>query len=212
MHLIGALRGHARAAGAERRTLSGTTEQQRLAAMVQEAETFQRSDPGHAAVSARWSQPYRSCRLDGVPAEASWFHPDSTLLAGRDFTGWARHSNAGGPKWTWPARTELVALLDTPHDTPQDWLRAGQALQRVLLYAAAHKVGAGFHTRPLEDPPLRAEVRTMIASRPSPQMILRLGHTDWTMRTPDAPSKTCCPSKSTQRRDARAAHDASPIT
>ncbi|HEX4817385.1 MAG TPA: hypothetical protein VFV66_31975 [Nonomuraea sp.] len=33
-----------------------------------------------------------------------------------------------------------MAVLITSADTRQDWLAAGQALQRVLLHAAAHEV------------------------------------------------------------------------
>lgn len=75
----------------------------------------------------------------------------------------------------WRARTGLMALIVTQHDTREDWLRAGQALQRVLLHAAAHHVMAAFHTQPLELPYLRAQVRTQVADGQFPQMILRLG-------------------------------------
>ncbi|MFP3987405.1 hypothetical protein U9R90_07835 [Streptomyces sp. E11-3] len=188
--LVNALRRQALAEGAEFSTLAGPAEQRRLAAIVREAEAFQRSSPGHAAELARWTQPQRGRRLDGVPAEASPFPPDSTLLAARDFTGHAHNRTTGGSgdsPWTSTSGTGLVVLLNTPHDTPQDWLRAGQALQRILLYAAGHRVRAGFHTQPLEIPGLRAEVRTMIASRQCPQMIMRLGHSNRPLRTPRRP-------------------------
>ncbi|MFI7317061.1 Acg family FMN-binding oxidoreductase [Streptomyces venezuelae] len=185
--LIEALRLQALAEGAELYTVVDSAQQRRLAAVVRRAESFQRSDPDCAAELTGWTQPNRTCRYDGVPAEASPFHPDSTLLAGRDFTGWSRHSCGVDPAWTLPTRTGLVALLNTARDTPQDWLRAGQALQRVLLYATAHTVNAGFHTQPLEIPPMRADIRTMIPSRQFPQMILRLGHTNWKWRTPRRP-------------------------
>lgn len=199
--LIEALRLQALAEGAELYTVVDPVQQRRLASVVHRAESFQRSDPDCTAELMGWTQPHRSCRYDGVPAAASPFHPDSALLAGRDFTGWSRHSRGDGSAWTLLTRTGLVALLNTPRDTPHDWLRAGQALQRVLLYATAHTVSAGFHTQPLEIPPMRADIRAMIPSRQSPQLILRLGHTNWTWRTPrrpvedvlltDAPSRAC---------------------
>jgi hypothetical protein len=45
--------------------------------------------------------------------------------------------------------TRLLALA-TDNDTPLDWLRAGQGLQRVLLTAARRNVTASFYTQPLE--------------------------------------------------------------
>jgi hypothetical protein len=80
------------------------------------------------------------------------------------------------PPTTWHSRTGLIALITSQSDSPRDWLRAGQALQRVLLYATAHRISAAFHTQPLELPHLRAEVRATIPSGQFPQMLLRLGN------------------------------------
>ncbi|MFC8348401.1 hypothetical protein [Streptomyces sp. NPDC057280] len=99
---------------------------------------------------------------------------DGSLLAGRDYTGLVLGCDGGHRRWT--ARTGTVAVLSTPHDTRPDWLRAGQALQRVLLYAAAHGVMAAFHTQPLELPYLRAELQARLIGDRSAQMILRLGY------------------------------------
>ncbi|MBC9717390.1 hypothetical protein H9Y04_33160 [Streptomyces sp. TRM66268-LWL] len=182
--LLDALRGHARAEGAEFYPLGDRREQLRLADLVREAETCQRNDPLYVTELARWTRPPHDSRRDGVPVEAGPFDPDATLLAGRDFSGWTHGRPFGGLPGEWPSRTGLMVLLNTPHDMPQDWLRAGQALQRVLLFAAGHKVAAAFHTQPLELPALRPQVRTLIASGQVPQMILRLGHSNWSLRTP----------------------------
>src|SRR5204862_8221779 len=92
-------------------------------------------------------------------------------LAQRDFDlgrGWSRLSAAGpGP--------EMTAVLTTPGDTPADWLRAGQALHRLLLHAASEWVFATLHTQPLELPLLRAAVRTQLRLPGVPQMVLQLG-------------------------------------
>lgn len=69
--------------------------------------------------------------------------------------------------------TGVVAVLTTPGDTREDWLAAGQALQRVLLHASAYGVGAAFHTQALEMRHLREE----LCSGEYPQMITRLGVT-----------------------------------
>jgi hypothetical protein len=69
----------------------------------------------------------------------------------------------------------LTAVLTTRGDRPTDWLRAGQALHRLLLHAASEWVFATLHTQPLELPPLRAAVRTHLRLPGVPQMVLQLG-------------------------------------
>src|SRR5262249_13197827 len=69
----------------------------------------------------------------------------------------------------------VVALLTTCRDTPVDWLRAGRALQRILLAAAGHDVSAAFHTPALEVPELREFIRGRFCDGAYPQMIMRLG-------------------------------------
>jgi hypothetical protein len=70
---------------------------------------------------------------------------------------------------------EPVALLTTRTDRRADWLRAGQALQRILLRATAEEVSAAFHTQALEVPELREFIRVRFSDGAHPQMLLRLG-------------------------------------
>lgn len=172
--LIDELREQARAEGAELYTVESRPDQERLAELVREAEDVHRTAPGRVAELVRWTRPSGGDRRDGVPFDACPYHPDSVLLAGRDFLGLTR--SMPRPPFVWPARTGLVAVLTTQRDTRRDWLRAGQALQRVLLYATAHRAAAAFHTQPLELPHLRAQIRTTVACGRFPQVILRLGH------------------------------------
>jgi hypothetical protein len=174
--LLDDLREHARAEGAELQVVDDADQLDRLADLVRTAEDVHRADRGHTAEIAGCVGP------DGVPAEACLYHPDCVLLAARDYLGLVRQFAVPPQKWV--SRTGTVVVLTTPYDTRADWLRAGQALQRVLLYAAAHDVRAAFHTQPLEVPAVRAEVRTGIAFGRFPQMILRLGHTNQTWATP----------------------------
>ncbi|WP_089107421.1 Acg family FMN-binding oxidoreductase [Streptomyces hyaluromycini] len=169
----------ARAEGAELQPVHDADRLELLAELVRTAEDRHRTDHGHAAELARCVGPW------GLPAEACLGHPDLTVLAGRDYLGLAH-------RYTVPVRsrrvgTGTVFVLSTPGDGRADWLRAGQALQRVLLYAAARDVVAAFHTQPLELPALRAEVRTWFTPGRFPQMLLRLGHAAPTPRLPRRP-------------------------
>ncbi|MEU6379842.1 hypothetical protein [Streptomyces sp. NPDC046909] len=180
--LVDELREHARAEGAELYTVESRHERSRLSDLVRTAERVCRADPGHVAELTSWTRASHSGRADGVPLSVSAYHPDSTALPDRDFLGITR--TMPSPPTVWPARTGLIAVITTQNDSRQDWLRAGQALQRVLLYATAHQVSAAFHTQPLELPRLRTEVRATIASGEFPQMILRLGNAPRALPTP----------------------------
>jgi len=74
-------------------------------------------------------------------------------------------------------RPQLLAL-STDDDQPADWLRAGQALQRVLLTATVHGVSASFLSQPMELRDHKGESRQWPWHWPFaevPQMVLRVG-------------------------------------
>jgi hypothetical protein len=166
--LLAVLHQQAQAEGATLQIVDDPDQLELLARLVRTAEDTHRADYGHVTELRHCVGPH------GVPVEACRHHPDATLLAGRDYLSLAR-------RYLVSARnrgrgTGTVVVLSTPSDRRPDWLRAGQALQRLLLYAAAHDVMAAFHTQPLELPALRNRLRTDLTARRYPQMILRLGH------------------------------------
>jgi hypothetical protein len=68
-----------------------------------------------------------------------------------------------------------LVVLSTRGDGPEQWLRAGQALQRVLLTATVRGVAAQPVTQALESPRLRALITHRDSGRYA-QMILRIGY------------------------------------
>ncbi|MET8471817.1 hypothetical protein ABZY90_25790 [Streptomyces sp. NPDC006422] len=171
--LVDELRDHARGEGADLHVMESRQQTERIADLVRAAEAVQRKDAGRRAELVRWSQEFTGSRLDGVPLATCSYHPDCVTLAGRDFVGLTA-TLPTAPE-VWPGRTGLVAVLTTRRDGRPDWLRAGQALQRVLLHATACGAVAAFHTQPLELPELRSEVRSAVLLGEFPQMILRIG-------------------------------------
>ncbi|MEV5845318.1 hypothetical protein AB0M32_25440 [Streptomyces sp. NPDC051985] len=180
-YLLDDLRAQARAEGAELQPVDSPDRLELLADLVRTAEDRHRVDPGHAAELAR------CVGARGLPAEACLGHPDLTLLAGRDYLGLAHRYTVPVPVRSRRAGTGTVFVLSTPGDGRADWLRAGQALQRVLLDAAARDVMAAFHTQPLELPAMRAEVRAWFTPGRFPQVVLRLGHAAPAPRLPRRP-------------------------
>jgi len=68
-----------------------------------------------------------------------------------------------------------TAILLTEADRRVDWLRAGQALDRLLLHAASEWVFASLHTQPIEDPVTRILIGSQLALPGHPHLLLQLG-------------------------------------
>jgi nitroreductase len=136
------------------------------------------------ADARQWTRNAASLARDGIPAHAfpatsrSGSRPRGRLPE-RDFDlgrGFGRLDPDGPP----PVAT---AVLLTPADSRADWLRAGQALHRLLLHAAAKWVFASLHTELLEFAMIRALIRDRLALPGAPQMLLQLGMVDTTHPT-----------------------------
>ncbi|GGU16822.1 nitroreductase [Streptomyces lateritius] len=69
-----------------------------------------------------------------------------------------------------------IALLGTVEDAPADWLRAGQAMQRVLLQATLDGLAASLMSQPLEWPELRPSARDPSVAIGFIHMVFRLGY------------------------------------
>jgi nitroreductase len=180
--LLTALTGEAAREGAVLSLLAGTGDQQRaeaVAAVVEAGDYALRLDSARASEEARWAPGPNSHRQDGVPPTAYPAQPERTepRFPARDFAhghGWGLPPRGGEPLMR---SAGVVGLLTTSVDQPADWIRAGQALQRVLLYASSCHMAAALHSQPLEIPLLREFLRLHLSGRAYPQMVLRFGAT-----------------------------------
>jgi nitroreductase len=121
----------------------------------------------------RWTRDAGSRARDGVPADAFPAGPGGQAggLPQRDFDlgrGWGLLPT-GGPQ------APVTAILVTSGDHQEDWLLAGQALQRLLLRAASHWVFGSLQTQPLQAPATRGLIKARLALPGWPQMLLQLG-------------------------------------
>jgi nitroreductase len=185
--LLATLRREVADEGAELRIVTDDRARAALGALTEAADHVQRTVPAYRVETARWAPPPGAVRQDGVPEAAYPREPYRTEphYPMRDFSrgqGWGADADEAGPTDAEPGRelvTGVVALLTTPGDLRTDWLRAGQALQRLLLRATADEVSAAFHTQALEVPELREFVRGRFCDGAHPQMLLRLGRPSW---------------------------------
>ena len=130
------------------------------------------ADLEHRAELRRWVATGSS--EHGIPAEALPAQPDQVPSPIRGDYG-AAAPEADRPGATYEAFPQL-AVLTTEHDEPEDWLRAGQALERVLLVATAHGVSASFLYHVIELRDMQAEDAPPWPWPENPQMIIRFGY------------------------------------
>lgn len=175
--LLTALRAGAERDGAALRVIAGEGDRAVLAAAVQAAERTLRQDDVRMRDTAAWASAPGSGRRDGVPVTAYPAHPDPLFpdFPGRDFGrghGWGMPPSSAQ---RFARSAGLVCLLITAADRPADWVRAGQALQRILLTSTAYGVAAALHSQPLEFEEMRQFIGARFCSGGYPQLLLRLG-------------------------------------
>ena len=123
--------------------------------------------------------------VDGIPDYA--FGPRRTggRAPVRDFAG-GRQDLPGRPGAVFETAPNL-ALLGTRQDHPADWLRAGQAMERILLLATLRGLATSLTSHSLERHDLRELARDPESSMGHVQMVLRLGYGPSGAATPRRP-------------------------
>jgi hypothetical protein len=146
----------------------------KLAAIVARAARTLSADTRSRADVARWVRPPGSSARDGIPASAiaEATGPWPGRLAQRDLDRISKSLNMAEPLGVPPA---VTGILLTSADTQADWLRAGQALHRILTHAAAHWVFATLYSQPLESAPTRALIRSTLRLPGAPHLLLQFG-------------------------------------
>ncbi|WML79036.1 hypothetical protein [Streptomyces sp. VNUA74] len=161
MSLCGELAGAARTEGADL-LFTGHRETERVLSATREGERRNRKHLAHAADRHRLPRgptgPQAAWHRRPSPALGAHHRPD--VLPARPLE-----------------RPPQLAVLTTAHDRRKDWLRAGQALERVLLLATASGVRASLLYQAVEWADLRGRLGGLThPCRARPQMVIRLGY------------------------------------
>jgi nitroreductase len=109
---------------------------------------------------------------DGVPQNALGPSPVRPALV-RDLD--AGFNNAQRSQAVFETDPDIV-VLTTRDEDPTGWVRAGAALQRVLLTATSYDLAASFLDQLLERPGPRYQIRELLGGRAWPQMVIRIGY------------------------------------
>ncbi|MEU6973612.1 nitroreductase family protein [Kitasatospora aureofaciens] len=146
----------------------------RLLHLTAEAERRSTTDEAQRTESRSWirtgdtdAQPY------GIPVTALGPQDQAGHLPVRDFAALRATEHQAPAPFEHEPR---IAVLTTEHDTPEDWLRAGLALEHVLLAATVHGVRASLLHQAMEWPYLRWEARDPHRGPGYVQILIRLGY------------------------------------
>jgi nitroreductase len=178
--VLDALEGIAASEGCELLVVRRPEHRLGIAVLSQRADAMEHADPAYRAELRAWTtQDPR--RADGVQAMSvahagAGSHDDIPL---RDFD---THGMGALPVETHSSISQCLVLLGTAGDRPADWLRAGEALERILLEVTRRGYVAGPLTQIVEMPFARAEMRQTLGLTMNPHVLLRVG------RSPSTPA------------------------
>jgi hypothetical protein len=144
-----------------------------VAALSQHADAIENLNPAYRAELRAWTTE-DPARRDGVPGTAVP-HVDGGTddeVPIRDFD---TRGTGGLPTGTHSSSSQCLVLLGTTGDTPPDWLRAGEALERVLLEITRQGFVATPLTQVTEVPSARAQLRSELGLVGYPHVLLRIG-------------------------------------
>ena len=146
----------------------------RLLRVTAEAEHRNRLDADRGTESRRWvHRDPDDAAGAGLPRTALGPQDARERIPMRDFTA-ERHAER------LPAQdfetAPVIALLRTEHDRRTDWLRAGEALEHILLVATALGLRASLLHQPMEWSDLRRSLSPDPDHTGHAQMLIRLGY------------------------------------
>jgi len=162
--------------------LAGPASRTTIIGLGRLAEQRLRADGGYFAELGRWTRPAPG-RHDGIPPLAVGPWDALERLPMRDFG--LVHPQPSRRRERFEAYP-TIAVLTTDGDGPADWLRAGQALQRVLLVATRLHLATTPVSQPVEVPSIR-EVLSDASRGRWAQMVVRFGYGQPAPATPRRP-------------------------
>ncbi|WP_432971470.1 Acg family FMN-binding oxidoreductase [Dactylosporangium sp. CA-233914] len=148
-----------------------------LAALIRAADAQLNANPAYLAELRAWSTA-ADHRVEGVCRSAAGAAPHpAELLTRRDFGGPAHLETRE------LSQRPAVAVLGAFGSDPAAEVRAGMALQRLLLTAADAGLAAAMFSQPIEVPAIRETLRRSVFAVHDPQLVLRFGYAPTTCYT-----------------------------
>ncbi len=147
-----------------------------VAELVSEGDRVQWSNARWRDELWAWTRLNGTARSDGMPAAAHGLSDLAAFLQPLLF----RLRNPARLEAERDRRrartTRALLVLSTPRDGKEEWIAAGEALQRVLLRATAAGLTASYLNQAIEVPELRGRLRDALGEAGVPQVMVRLGY------------------------------------
>ncbi|MFF2348681.1 Acg family FMN-binding oxidoreductase [Kitasatospora sp. NPDC058115] len=160
----------------------------RVLEVTAEAEDRIAHDPARQAETRSWLRPDAgTAATDGLPYAALGPQDHDARVPMREFAGRPpHHEGPPQPSQRFEALPQLCTLA-TAGDGPADWLRTGQALERVWLLATVHGLRLTVWHQAVEWPDLRWRLRDPAEGPGHVQLVLRAGYGPPGAATPRRP-------------------------
>ncbi|MFE7385254.1 Acg family FMN-binding oxidoreductase [Streptomyces zhihengii] len=161
-----------------------------LTDLAWDAEQEEKLSPEALEEIAHWTSERARDAPEGIPAYARGPGRHGGRALVREFPGAEAAGGAGEGADPGTAVFEwspCLAVLGTRRDEPADWVRAGQAMERVLLRATLDGLSTSLNSQALEHPDLRWLLRDPLSGAAYPQMLIRLGYGPEAPATPRRP-------------------------
>ncbi|MHC0429804.1 Acg family FMN-binding oxidoreductase [Streptomyces sp. O3] len=169
-----------------RLTVPGPWHADTVLALVHDSARFEAMDKKLRAELASWVRAEGGAALtEGIPPYALGPRQYGVNTPIRDFRTSPRTASRESARFE---EQPQIVLLGTRDDRPADWLRAGQAMQRVLLQATVDGLATSVISQPLEWPELRTMARDPLSGTGYVHMIIRLGYGPAGRATPRRPA------------------------
>lgn len=159
--------------------IEDTADRQRTLELITEGDRQQLGDPEFRTELADWIKPEAGERREGMSAYAFGLSElldfSTPLLSATVRTFDIGRGRAARDRELLEASPTLV-VLGTQADNTADWLNAGQAMEQMLLRAAAEDVTASFLNQPCEISDLRKRLQDVTGRSGPPQLLMRFGY------------------------------------
>lgn len=145
-----------------------------LALLVSEGDRMQMADRAFRHELAAWMRARRGPRRDGLSGAAFGMPDLTTFAAAMVIRTFDMGAGQAARDMALAEGSPALAVVATPGDSPQDWIAAGEALERTLLAITARGFTASYLNQPIEVPALRPRVAAAVGAE-VPQLLLRIG-------------------------------------